>query len=159
MIRHEKQQEDRRHAERHDRHHDRQQIGRESGRSRGAVLSDLFWYWLSPGAEIHQEHLEPGPTYEVVARTTRSILAIPRQQAEELAARCVARQLAREPVGAARLARLRDLMMPVWAEFYYELVFKETCPAEARELIVTNAQDVVTALKCCGLRHMETRRN
>jgi len=128
-----------------------------SGRSRGAVLSDLFWYWLSPGAEIHQEHLEPGQTYEAVARTTRSILAIPRQKAEELAARCVARQLAREPVGAARLARLRDLMMPVWAEFYYELVFKETCPAEARELIVTNAHDVVTALKCCGLRHMDRR--
>jgi hypothetical protein len=29
------------------------------GRSQGAGLSDLFWYWLSPGAEIHQEHLEP----------------------------------------------------------------------------------------------------
>src|SRR5215831_7688614 len=29
------------------------------GRSRGAALSDLFWYWLSPGPEIHQEHLEP----------------------------------------------------------------------------------------------------
>ena len=23
------------------------------GRSRGAALSDLFWYWLSPGAEVH----------------------------------------------------------------------------------------------------------
>lgn len=28
------------------------------GRSRGAALSDLFWYWLSPGAHVHQEHLE-----------------------------------------------------------------------------------------------------
>ena len=128
-----------------------------SGRSRGAVLSDLFWYWLSPGAEIHQEHLEPGPTYEAVARATRSILVIPRQKAEELATRCVARQLAREPVGPPRLARLRDLMMPVWAEFYYELVFEEPCPVEARELIVANAHDVVTALKCCGLRHMDRR--
>src|SRR5919109_3822673 len=24
-----------------------------NGRSRGAGLSDLFWYWLSPGAELH----------------------------------------------------------------------------------------------------------
>ena len=128
-----------------------------SGRSQGAVLSDLFWYWLSPGAEIHQEHLEAGPTYEAVARATRSILAIPRQKAEELATRCIARQLARHPIGAARLARLRDLMMPVWAEFYYEVVFADTCPAEARELIVANARDVVTALKCCGLRHMDRR--
>src|SRR5215831_4272215 len=41
------------------------------GRSRGAALSDLFWYWLSPGPEIHQEHIEPGPRYEEIARTTR----------------------------------------------------------------------------------------
>src|SRR5262249_54904297 len=97
------------------------------------------------------------PAYEAVARATRSILAVPRQNAEELAMQCIARQLAREPVGAARLARLRDLMMQVWAEFYYEVVFRETCPADARELIVANAQDVVTALKCCGLRHMDRR--
>ena len=49
-------------------------------------------------------------------------------------------------------------MMGVWAEFYYELVFGERCPPAARELIVGNANDVVTALKCCGLRHMEKRR-
>jgi hypothetical protein len=30
------------------------------GRSKGAALSGLFWYWLSPGPEIHQKHLEPG---------------------------------------------------------------------------------------------------
>jgi len=30
------------------------------GRSRGAALSDLFWYWLSPGPEFHQEHIELG---------------------------------------------------------------------------------------------------
>ena len=34
------------------------------GRSRGAGLSDLFWYWLAPGPEIHQEHLEPGERYD-----------------------------------------------------------------------------------------------
>src|ERR1700680_2831927 len=31
-----------------------------NGRSRGAALSDLFWYWLSPGPEMHQEHIESG---------------------------------------------------------------------------------------------------
>ena len=47
------------------------------GRSRGAALSDLFWYWLSPGPEMHQEHLEPGERYDEVARATRRILAMP----------------------------------------------------------------------------------
>ena len=61
-----------------------------NGRSRGAALSDLFWYWLSPGAELHQEHLEPGENYEEVARTTRRILGgISKKSAEELVATCV----------------------------------------------------------------------
>jgi hypothetical protein len=126
-----------------------------NGRSRGAGLSDLFWYWLSPGAEIHQEHLEAGERYEEVARSTRRILAMPREQAEALAARCTAGAL--DGIRGARLVRLRDLLMPVWAEFYYEVVFGERCPPEARALIVGNADDVATALKCCGLRHMDRR--
>jgi hypothetical protein len=36
-------------------------------------------------------------------------------------------------------------------------VFGERCPRRARELIVGNANDVVTALKCTGLRHMDRR--
>ncbi|MFI0411121.1 cytochrome P450 [Actinomadura sp. 3N508] len=129
------------------------------GRSKGAVLSDLFWYWLSPGAHVHQEHLEAGERYDEVARTTRRYLAVPRAEAEDLAHRCVTRVLREQaPRGdSARLVRLRDLMMPVWAEFYYELVFGEPCPRAARDLIVGNADDVVTALKCCGLRHMGRR--
>jgi hypothetical protein len=126
-----------------------------NGRSRGAALSDLFWYWLSPGAGIHQEHLEPGDRYEEVARTTRRILAMPRSAAEALAARCSANAL--RAIHNARLVRLRDLMMPMWAEFYYEVVFGDRCPPQARALIVANADDVVTALKCCGLRHMDRR--
>jgi len=126
-----------------------------NGRSRGARLSDLFWYWLSPGAEIHQEHLEPGDRYEEIARSTRRVLATPRAEAEALAARCSARTLS--SIRGVRLVRLRDLMMPVWAEFYYEVVFGERCPPQARTLIVGNADDVVTALKCCGLRHMDRR--
>ncbi|WNG46023.1 cytochrome P450 [Archangium minus] len=127
------------------------------GRSDGAALSDLFWYWLSPGAEIHQEHLEPGERYEEVAQTTRRILSLPKKTAEELAARCTVRVLEERAIHRATLVRLRDLMMPIWAEFYYELVFNEQCPREARDLIVGNANDVVTALKGLSLRHMDRR--
>ncbi|PZG47555.1 cytochrome P450 [Spongiactinospora gelatinilytica] len=125
------------------------------GRSRGAALSDLFWYWLAPGSHVHQEHLEPGERYDEVARTTRGIMSMPTAEAEELAARCVARAVAR--LRRPSTVRLRDLMMPVWAEFFYEVVFGERCPPEARELIVAHADDVVTSLKCCGLRHMRVR--
>ncbi|NUR93206.1 MAG: cytochrome P450 [Nonomuraea sp.] len=122
------------------------------GRSRGAALSDLFWYWLSPGAHLHQEHLEDGERYDAVAAATRAYLALPRTRVEELARACAARGLTE-----GGLVRLRDLMMPIWAEFAYELVFAEPCPPEARRLIVGNADDVVTALKCCGLRHLARR--
>src|SRR5215470_6123937 len=47
--------------------------------------------------------------------------------------------------------------MPVWADFYYELVFAERCLSDVHRLIVDNANDVVTVLKCCGLRHMRKR--
>jgi hypothetical protein len=127
------------------------------GRSRGAALSDLFWYWLSPGPEIHQEHLEAGERYEEIAHTTRRILALSRKEAEELTARCLGRLAHRLSGRALTLVRLRDWLMPAWAEFYYELVFGDACPAETRALIVAHARDVVTALKCTGLRHMSRR--
>ncbi|MEV0222485.1 cytochrome P450 [Streptomyces sp. NPDC050704] len=149
-----------------------------NGRSRGAALSDLFWYWLSPGPEVHQEHLEPGPRYDEVARTTRQILAgLSREQWTELVGRCTRRVLDelderdnRDELGGqerkfatrshqarSRQVRLRDLMMPVWAEVYYEVVFREPCPRHVRDLIVGNADDVVSALKCTSLRHMDRR--
>ena len=130
-----------------------------NGRSRGAALSDLFWYWLSPGPEVHQEHLEPGPRYDDVARTTRQILAgLSREQWTELVGRCTRRVLD-ELDGPARVhrVRLRDLMMPVWAEVYYEVVFRASCPRHVRDLITGNADDVVSALKCTRLRHMDRR--
>ncbi|MFC5835154.1 cytochrome P450 [Nonomuraea insulae] len=124
------------------------------GRSKGAALSDLFWYWLAPGPEMHQEHLEAGERYDAVARCTRDLLALPREEAEELTRRCAARALD----GASGLVRLRDLMMPLWAEFAYEIVFAERCPREARDLIAANAEDVSASLKCTRLRHMRRRR-
>ncbi|MEK8171032.1 cytochrome P450 [Streptomyces sp. M19] len=129
-----------------------------NGRSEGAALSDLFWYWLAPGPEVHQEHLEPGSRYDEVARTTRQILArLSREEWALLVGRCTRRALDRLGPGPVRRTRLRDLMMPVWAEVYYELVFREPCPPEARRLVVRNAEDVINALKCTSLRHMDRR--
>ena len=133
-----------------------------NGRSRGAALSDLFWYWLAPGPEVHQEHLEPGPRYDDVARTTRRTIArLRKDEWEELAARCADAELgrigARDRPGRARAIRLRDAMMPVWASIYYEVVFDEPCPAQVRDMITANADDVVSALKCTRLRHMRRR--
>jgi hypothetical protein len=125
------------------------------GRSRGAALSDLFWYWLSPGAEVHQEHLEPGPRYDEVARTTRRMLALPADRVAELVALHAADALA--GLDRARRVRLRDLAMPLWAGVFAEIVFGGPCSRETRDLIVANADDVVTALKCTGLRHMDRR--
>jgi Cytochrome P450 len=133
-----------------------------NGRSRGAALSDLFWYWLAPGPEVHQEHLEPGPRYDDVARTTRRTIARMRKDDwEALVARNAGAELDRLGVadrpGRARAVRLRDAMMPVWASVYYEVVFDEPCPAPVRDMIVANADDVVSALKCTRLRHMPRR--
>ncbi|MEU7146522.1 cytochrome P450 [Streptomyces sp. NPDC045456] len=128
-----------------------------NGRSRGAALSDLFWYWLAPGPEVHQEHLEDGPRYDDVARTTLTVLAGPSQDLSAAAARRTAAVLDGRGVGRATFVRLRDLMMPVWAEFFYGLVFREPCPADVRRLIVDNAEDVVDALKCTRPRHLARR--
>jgi hypothetical protein len=127
------------------------------GRSRGAALSDLFWYWLSPGPEVHQEHIEPGERYDEVAHTTHRILAVPKHTAEDLTRRVVGQIMDERDIRSATVVRLRDLMMPIWAEVYYEIVFGKPCPPAARKLIVDNASDVVTALKCCSLRHMDRR--
>lgn len=125
-----------------------------NGRSRGAALSDLFWYWLSPGAQVHQEHLEAGPRYDEVAKCTRHILIRSKKDSEELTRRVAAHVLDGVRPG---LVRLRDAMMPIWAELYHELVFDEPCPPEARDLIVAHADDVVSALKCVRPRNMRRR--
>jgi hypothetical protein len=127
------------------------------GRSRGAGLSDLFWYWLAPGPQMHQEHLEPGERYRSVARVTRQVLAVPHAESERLAVTAAGRVLDTLPRDRISKVRLRDLTMPIWAEVYYELVFGERCPPSVRDLIVGNANDVVTALKGTSLRHMGRR--
>ncbi|MFI6348333.1 cytochrome P450 [Streptomyces sp. NPDC050560] len=127
------------------------------GRSKGAALSDLFWYWLSPGPDVHQEHLEPGERYDEVARTTLAIISGSSAELYETATRCAAKVLDEAATGRVTLVRLRDLMMPVWAEFFYTLVFREPCPPRARRLITGHAEDVVNALKCTRPRNMRRR--
>jgi hypothetical protein len=102
---------------------------------------------------VHQEHLERGPRYDEVARCTRRILTMPSAEADRLAVESLRAALPAQ----AGLVRLRDLTMPVWAEFYHRVVFGRPCPDHVREMIVANADDVITALKCCGLRHMDRR--
>ncbi|MFI7351919.1 cytochrome P450 [Streptomyces sp. NPDC049936] len=128
-----------------------------NGRSRGAGLSDLFWYWLAPGPEVHQEHLEPGERYEEVAAVTRRMLAGSSAELAAVAGRAVGRVLNAVPDDRISLVRLRDLVMPAWAEFCYETVFEEPCPPHARKLITDHAADVINALKCTGLRHPRRR--
>ncbi|MFG3252522.1 cytochrome P450 [Streptomyces sp. NPDC048172] len=128
-----------------------------NGRSEGAGLSDLFWYWLAPGPEVHQEHLEPGERYEEVAAVTRRMLAGGSTELAAAAARAMARVLDTLPGDRISLVRLRDLVMPAWAEFCYETVFQEPCPPRARKLITDHAADVINALKCTGLRHPRRR--
>lgn len=127
------------------------------GRSKGAGLSNLFWYWLAPGPHVHQEHLEPGPRYDEVARVTRQILVRGKDESERITRRCVTKVLDELPNRNQTRVRLRDLMMPVWAEVYHELVFGTPCPPHVRTMIVDNAADVVNSLKCGSLRHMRRR--
>ena len=46
-------------------------------------LSDLFWYFLCPGPDIHQEHVESGTAlYNAVAETTKVLLNVPTERLE-----------------------------------------------------------------------------
>ena len=130
---------------------------RARGRSRGAELSDLFWYWLAPGPEMHQEHLEDGPRYESIARLTLEILGRPRRDVEAMIDASMRESLRLPSRPDSRPLRLRDVVMPLWADFFHRLVFRERGTERELELIRAHANDLVTALKCCGLRHMGVR--
>ena len=127
------------------------------GRSQGARLSDLFWYWLSPGPELHQEHLEDGPRYQKLAGLTRKVLAIPRTDIEALVEKCAGETAQLNTSAEWRFARLRDMVMPFWARFFYELVFRAPCSDAEAYVVEAHAKDVASALKCTSLRHMVKR--
>ncbi len=120
--------------------------------SRGAGLSDLFWYWLAPGPQMHQEHLEPGERYRAGAARPGQVLAVPSRTGPKGGPW----RPAATGAGSRRVAGRPDrphathviCMMPVWAEVYFRAGFRRIVrPPSARALIVANADDVVTALK------------
>ncbi|AJQ96826.1 cytochrome P450 [Gynuella sunshinyii] len=130
-----------------------------SGRSKGAELSDLFWYWLAPGPEVHPEHLELSDRYRNLSRFTRQLMARSRTELESMID-----QYQQDPLRLSlhhkknwTSIRLRDAFMPLWADFFYRLLFNEPCNEKTRNLIVNHASDVVNALKCCKLRNMSKR--
>lgn len=127
------------------------------GKSQGAELSDLFWYFLSPGAHMHQEHLEDGESYEKLAAYSKLKLSLSKRHTEALLKKCMKQITLLNDNEYIRTIRVRDACMPVFAAFFYELIFNETCSKHARDLIVANANDVVSAMKCCKLRDMAIR--
>lgn len=131
-----------------------------TGRSKGAALSDLFWYWLSPGPEIHPEHLEQSERYQQLSSFTRKLMAMPRKDMEALIDQYQNDPLALNLGDKKRWThvRLRDAFMPLWASLFYQLVFNETCDKQTQKLIVNHASDVVNALKCVKLRNMSRRK-
>ncbi|WP_308365084.1 MULTISPECIES: cytochrome P450 [unclassified Microbulbifer] len=130
------------------------------GRSKGAALSDLFWYWLSPGPEMHPEHLEQSERYRQLAGFSHKIMAISRKDIESLIDqyRNDPLKLGLGPKNKWTHIRLRDAFMSLWADFFYQVVFKEKCDDKTRKLIVNHARDVVNALKCVKLRNMSRRK-
>lgn len=126
-------------------------------RRTGASLSGLHFYWLAPSARIHQENLENGPEYTRIASATRHILAVPPASARQAAGRLTGEALDRLPAHQAVAVRVRDLMTPVWAEFFYELVFREPCPAAVRALITANSDNLLGTIKHISPRNLRVR--
>ena len=53
-------------------------------------LSDLFWYFLCPGPDIHQEHIEANtPLYTMVSDLTKVLLNVPTARLEVRARVCM----------------------------------------------------------------------
>jgi hypothetical protein len=128
-----------------------------SGRGRGSALADLIWFWMQPGAHLHQEQTEPGPRYQRMAHCTRTILTVDHDAHPALAHRCTTEVLDELPGASRRSVRLRDVIMPIAAQLLYEIVFQEHCPHDVRDQIVAHATDFLDALKCVRLRHMRHR--
>lgn len=127
------------------------------GRARGSKLADLIWYWVSPGAHVHQEQVESGPGHDEIARCTRRVLARSTEDVEQLARRCAVRALDRLEAAPNKPVRLRDVVMPISAELVHELVFGTPCRPPALRLATQYSDDVLNGLKCVTLRHMDRR--
>lgn len=151
-------------------------------RQKNVGLSDLFWYFLCPGPDIHQEHVETGThLHSMVHLGTKLMLTVPTERVEALAAKACRirfcseagmRELGFNPASAASVSsasdlgvgvpnwsivRLRDMFFPTFARFWYELLFDEEPSEHAIRLIVASGQNVINALKATELRDMAAR--
>jgi hypothetical protein len=127
-------------------------------RQHGVGLSDLFWYFLSPGAHIHQEHVETAdPRYALVSGLTRKLCAMPEAKLAALGTKYAEQLLSEENVGAWSLTRLRLFWFPAFSRLFFEVVFEEECPADVVEMLVDSGNDVISALKCTKERDMAMR--
>ena len=77
-------------------------------KQQGVGLSDLFWYFLSPGAHIHQEHVETAdPRYALVSSLTRKLCAMSADKLAALGSKHAEELLSADSVGDRTLTRLR----------------------------------------------------
>ncbi len=127
------------------------------GRSKGANLSNLFWYWLAPGPEMHQEHIEEWDNYKEIAAVTKNILSISNEETEQLWSKYESTIFSQKNIKTWKVIRLRDFLMPISTSFFYELVFGEECTEEEKKIILKHSNNVVNSLKGCALRHMAKR--
>jgi len=125
------------------------------GRSEGAGLSDLFWYFLSPGPEIHPEQIENGPFYDKVNAAMRQLLAIDSDRVNVLLAKYAERHV--KNVSGVEVVRLRDWYMPLFAGFIHELIFGDEASDEVLTMLVRHASNVIETLKWCENRDMDAR--
>eukprot|EP00756_Hemistasia_phaeocysticola_P015747 Hpha_TRINITY_DN15431_c1_g5::TRINITY_DN15431_c1_g5_i1::g.174109::m.174109 len=126
------------------------------GRSVGAALSDLFWYFLSPGPEVHPEQVENGPKYDQIALVLRRLLSQEKKDIVELVQRHAQKRISSIGEGVT-LVQLRDWFMPLFAGMYHELIFGDEPTPEVQAMIVKYAHNVIQTLKWCELRDMPAR--
>jgi len=125
------------------------------GRSEGAGLSDLFWYFLSPGPEIHPEQVEDGYKYDQLNLISQRVLTVERNVLDGMLSKYAQRRI--DSVSGLQVVRLRDWYMELFAGFLHEMIFGDEPCEEVTSMIVAHAQNVIQTLHWVTLRNMDTR--
>lgn len=129
-----------------------------TGKSKGAALSDLFWFWMAPFAKIHLENMEISPRYHELVVINQRLLN--KYSRKELTKKLLIQLASFELLAKDTRAQTRVIylsIMKFWARFYYELIFDETCDNHIEKLIVKQTDNLISALKCYRLRDMHCR--
>ncbi|WP_331730615.1 cytochrome P450 (plasmid) [Kitasatospora sp. NBC_00070] len=117
-------------------------------RRHGAALSDLHFLWFGPQAGLHPENLEHGALYDELAPVTRALLSVTPEETTRLAHQCMGTAVHEAvPRSGIHAVRLRDVIAPGWAEFFFRLLFDEPCPAEVRSLITSYSANLFDTIK------------